>query len=104
MELLTKSKSDYLLNGSIEILHRQSMEWLNEIDFWKDEIAFFYALTVKKTLNGFPDNLKSQENKIEKELIRISGGELDNLDRKSTRLNSSHLGISYAVFCLKTMK
>src|ERR1035441_10266366 len=23
-------------------------------------------------------------------------------DRKSTRLNSSHLGISYAVFCLKT--
>src|SRR5205814_3258046 len=25
----------------------------------------------------------------------------DLLDRKSTRLNSSHLGISYAVFCLK---
>src|SRR5262245_34678952 len=24
-----------------------------------------------------------------------------NIDRKSTRLNSSHLGISYAVFCLK---
>src|SRR5205814_10011883 len=28
----------------------------------------------------------------------------DNLDRKSTRLNSSHLGISYAVFCLKKKK
>src|SRR5437899_5474132 len=26
---------------------------------------------------------------------------LANGDRKSTRLNSSHLGISYAVFCLK---
>src|ERR1035441_6421458 len=25
----------------------------------------------------------------------------DGADRKSTRLNSSHLGISYAVFCLK---
>ena len=25
----------------------------------------------------------------------------ESLDRKSTRLNSSHLGISYAVFCLK---
>src|SRR5262245_63129138 len=25
-------------------------------------------------------------------------------DRNSTRLNSSHLGISYAVFCLKTKK
>src|SRR5205814_6104140 len=30
----------------------------------------------------------------------MKGGE----DRKSTRLNSSHLGISYAVFCLKKKK
>src|SRR2546426_9005474 len=30
-------------------------------------------------------------------------GELD-VDRKSTRLNSSHLVISYAVFCLKKKK
>src|SRR5262245_65028841 len=29
---------------------------------------------------------------------------LSALDRKSTRLNSSHLGISYAVFCLKKKK
>src|SRR2546426_9637605 len=28
----------------------------------------------------------------------------DNGDRKSTRLNSSHLVISYAVFCLKKKK
>src|SRR5258705_13673540 len=31
-------------------------------------------------------------------------GEEHALDRKSTRLNSSHLGISYAVFCLKKKK
>src|SRR3712207_8431836 len=29
---------------------------------------------------------------------------LDDLDRKSTRLNSSHANISYAVFCLKKKK
>src|ERR1035441_10754656 len=29
---------------------------------------------------------------------------IPNTDRKSTRLNSSHLGISYAVFCLKKKK
>src|SRR5690606_42014715 len=29
---------------------------------------------------------------------------LDDLDRKSTRLNSSHVKISYAVFCLKKKK
>src|ERR1039458_7771265 len=31
-------------------------------------------------------------------------GVLHRADRKSTRLNSSHLGISYAVFCLKKKK
>src|SRR2546426_5429203 len=29
------------------------------------------------------------------------GAKIVNIDRKSTRLNSSHLVISYAVFCLK---
>src|SRR5205814_8802160 len=32
---------------------------------------------------------------------RLAEMGLDPVDRKSTRLNSSHLGISYAVFCLK---
>src|SRR5438045_5785256 len=36
---------------------------------------------------------KPQRLDAETELVRV--------DRKSTRLNSSHLGISYAVFCLK---
>src|ERR1035441_10890941 len=31
-------------------------------------------------------------------------GHIRTIDRKSTRLNSSHLGISYAVFCLKKKK
>src|SRR5947199_5407072 len=31
-------------------------------------------------------------------------GRVVDQDRKSTRLNSSHLGISYAVFCLKKKK
>src|SRR5256885_12382984 len=32
---------------------------------------------------------------------RVHNGLIDRRDRKSTRLNSSHLVISYAVFCLK---
>src|SRR3712207_9198031 len=35
------------------------------------------------------------------ELVRVH---VDPLDRKSTRLNSSHANISYAVFCLKKKK
>src|SRR5256885_9754836 len=32
--------------------------------------------------------------------LKASGSSRQNVDRKSTRLNSSHLVISYAVFCL----
>src|SRR5256885_10820792 len=43
---------------------------------------------------------------IETILERITTGvvSVDAADRKSTRLNSSHLVISYAVFCLKKKK
>src|SRR5256885_2644339 len=34
----------------------------------------------------------------------LTAGEVRGRDRKSTRLNSSHLVISYAVFCLKKKK
>src|SRR5690606_41502112 len=36
--------------------------------------------------------------------IDLESGELCESDRKSTRLNSSHVKISYAVFCLKKKK
>src|SRR3712207_7654297 len=36
-----------------------------------------------------------------KNLVELVFGELVGGDRKSTRLNSSHANISYAVFCLK---
>src|SRR3712207_7039306 len=35
---------------------------------------------------------------------QLAHGLLERLDRKSTRLNSSHANISYAVFCLKKKK
>src|SRR3712207_7352527 len=36
--------------------------------------------------------------------ITIIDGAIKDIDRKSTRLNSSHANISYAVFCLKKKK
>src|SRR5690242_21618587 len=45
--------------------------------------------------------LISAQNKVEEEL-RLSVSDAGQVeDRKSTRLNSSHMSISYAVFCLK---
>src|SRR5438876_9071975 len=46
----------------------------------------------------------ARREEITPELLRILKGTVDRaaqLDRKSTRLNSSHPSISYAVFCLK---
>src|SRR5947209_16399742 len=39
-----------------------------------------------------------------RERVLVELGDLDAGDRKSTRLNSSHANISYAVFCLKKKK
>src|SRR5690554_7260137 len=47
---------------------------------------------------GYPDP-KAERELLEGEDRRAITGRLQ--DRKSTRLNSSHVRISYAVFCLK---
>src|SRR5689334_24300011 len=57
--------------------------------------AFGIAMCPERTLEG-----KAMQEL--RELPQIVGA--DNLDRKSTRLNSSHSSISYAVFCLKKKK
>src|SRR3712207_8901349 len=53
----------------------------------------------------FPEDVEFAEAADVSELIRDNAPEIDGLqverDRKSTRLNSSHANISYAVFCLK---
>lgn len=82
MELLVQPRSMNLLDVGLEVLHEQSYEWLNEIDFWKDEVSFFYSLLVKKTLRSVPINAKGKIEHIENELISISGGALDELKLK----------------------
>src|SRR5262245_63666908 len=46
-------------------------------------------------------NIKSDPDYVMIQQLVIIKTSALNQDRKSTRLNSSHLGISYAVFCLK---
>src|SRR5699024_11884259 len=60
-------------------------------------------MTKIKALQKQAVNLQAYE---KTEALNKVEGELDRLqeDRKSTRLNSSHVSISYAVFCLKKKK
>src|SRR3712207_7534747 len=41
---------------------------------------------------------------LPREQLALGEGDAESEDRKSTRLNSSHANISYAVFCLKKKK
>src|SRR5947199_2561830 len=59
----------------------------------------------RKTLSVFDEQQQEYENlSLFPDDREIPADAVDTLDRKSTRLNSSHLGISYAVFCLKKKK
>src|SRR5699024_11724016 len=72
-------------------LHGYVLE--NEIT---NEIVISFEGT--QTKNGMTQSI----NDIQEDINGIVFG--DSKDRKSTRLNSSHVSISYAVFCLKKKK
>lgn len=77
MELLNYPSTDYLLDATLESLHTQSIAWLKELDFWGDEMSFFYHLLQgQKKSQPFPAAEIAQ---MEKELVRLNGDELDKL-------------------------
>src|SRR2546426_7771025 len=68
---------------------------LGTLEAWSADPTKITKENIDSVLSGAKDILKpkSETNNIPEEI-----------DRKSTRLNSSHLVISYAVFCLKKKK
>src|SRR2546422_3958930 len=50
------------------------------------------------------DDMITNPDGVIAQMLGANGCAADDLDRKSTRLNSSHGYISYAVFCLKKKK
>src|SRR2546426_6223681 len=68
----------------------------NPLDFEAiQDISFFSGCAVKPVLAARSVIKEALEKIYVKQEIEVA------IDRKSTRLNSSHLVISYAVFCLK---
>src|SRR2546426_9251579 len=68
-------------------LFRSVINLYDDLDF-----VFNFKYDFKNRFSGEPDYFSAKGEQI---------GFLLQTDRKSTRLNSSHLVISYAVFCLK---
>ena len=89
MELVSRPTTEFLLDASLETLHAQSREWLSEVDFWNEEMTFFYKLLRSKGGRAsFPSESVAN---IEKELIRISSDVLGNL-RKDLDAHERALG------------
>src|SRR5574337_1327431 len=70
--------------------------------------VFFFFLMIRRpprsTLFPYTTLFRSGSYKYKRCLILADGFYEWKADRKSTRLNSSHHSISYAVFCLKKKK
>src|SRR5699024_11443652 len=74
----------------------------------KDQICDIYDMTrlatlqdLKSIAKDFGCSLDSFDIKALEKVHMVKPKIYKELDRKSTRLNSSHVSISYAVFCLK---
>src|SRR2546430_11741768 len=63
------------------------------------------ALPISRTAQSRPKRLATSTSSTRAALARVlCASPSGRIDRKSTRLNSSHSQISYAVFCLKKKK
>lgn len=70
-------ETDHLLEANLEWLHSETLEWMRETDFWKDEAVFFYNLLRRKDVNrAFPARELAD---LETELLCISGQDLTDL-------------------------
>src|SRR5690625_6715731 len=70
-----------------------------------DEDALFYALKNNHIWAAGLDVFEEEPISLDHPLLELPNVvTLLHIDRKSTRLNSSHVAISYAVFCLKKKK
>src|SRR2546430_995406 len=73
-------------------------DWSPEVDISEDDHGYLLKADLPEIKK---DDVRVT---VEDGILCVSGERKTEKDRKSTRLNSSHSQISYAVFCLKKKK
>src|ERR1035441_9669465 len=107
-QLGAQARNQYWVEHTHEVLVELDQVQLLLIDAETGQRGYLYTGD-RKYLQPYNFDLSQVDSHVSRvaELTADNPGqqaripELRRLDRKSTRLNSSHLGISYAVFCLK---
>src|SRR5258705_6251351 len=79
----------------------EEFERLSKQVFPKLNLGLLHGRLTSEEKEAVMQSFRKNETQI---LVSTTVIEVGRIDRKSTRLNSSHLGISYAVFCLKKKK
>src|SRR5690625_430849 len=93
------------LNDKVIPEQEALIEKINDVDLNEEDLIEFNQLA-KSVVETNLDKHQLIKNMLEEIMESIDAGNMEDLDldRKSTRLNSSHVAISYAVFCLKKKK
>jgi hypothetical protein len=65
---ISNPKEKLLLGAGLDVLHFESREWLDTINFWEDEVRFFDILLKEKVST---DESKQQYAKMLKDLDKI---------------------------------
>jgi len=89
MKQIAPPTSNYLLEAPIEILHSQSLEWLEEIAFWNVEVEFFYKLLRQAADKHLPSMSTPQAFSVERHLINVSAQKLDELKMEAVNHEQS---------------
>ena len=74
--LIANPKAQYLLGAGLDVLHFESREWLDTLDFYTDEVRFFENLLNKKEASK---NNNPEYEKMLKDLDKIHKDLFDDL-------------------------
>ena len=96
--LIANPKAQYLLGAGLDVLHFESREWLDTLDFYTDEVRFFENLLNKKeaSKNNNPEYEKMLKDldKIHKDLFDDLKESIIKHEQLLSRIELSEKGLS----------
>src|SRR5688500_6934023 len=97
-----KSLVDAANSADSDAVTQWATDWLKALTRLLDvEITPFVQGSFDRAVERLTEEVTTRKNKARDAGGKFALSDAQHLDRKSTRLNSSHLVNSYAVFCLK---
>lgn len=93
-------KAELLLGAGLDILHFESKEWLDTINFWKDEVRFFENLleridSLKDSEQNYSEMFKSMD-KIHTDLFEAIEDDILEHEKMLSKLIKGEKGLADA--------